>query len=155
MASATRSDTSLAFARALLVARDEARACDQAPIDTGHLLLGLVADPRSDAGRVLAQVAVSAAVVRPVVADRGPRHQGRPDELSDEATVVLRYARREATALGHRQWGTLHLLLGILWHERSFGAQILDRFVRQEAIDHLIVDRLQKGGELPSVAVAV
>ncbi len=155
MATDTRPDASLAFTRALLNARAEARAFDQAPIDTGHLLLGLVAEPWSDAGRILAHVAVSAAVVRPQVADRGPRREGPPDELSDEAAVVLRYARREATALGHRQLGTVHLLLGILWHERCFGAQILDRLVGLGAIDHLIVERLQEGGELPSVAVAV
>ena len=68
---------------------------------------------------------------------------------------MLRYARRESVALGHPQLGTLHLLLGILWHERCFGAQILDRLVGLGAIDHLIVDRLQTGGELPPVAVAV
>ncbi len=152
MTSDTQPDTSLAFTRALLNARAEARELDQAPVDTGHLLLGLVAEPWSDAGRILAHVAVSAAVVRPKVADRGSRCGGPPDRLGEDALVVLRYARREATALGHRQLGTLHLLLGILRYQRCFAAQILDRLVGLGAIDHLTVERLRDDGELSPVA---
>ena len=148
-------DTSYALVRVLSSARDEARHLDQAPIDTGHLLIGLVSDSISDAGQVLHHAGVSPGAVRLAVASRGPRHAGDPDRLSSSAVRVLRYARREATSLGHSQIGTLHLLLGILWHESCLAARILDELTVTTALDHLIVERLRTGGELPSTVVGV
>ncbi len=155
MAADAEPGTTYALERVLFSARDEAARLDQAPIDTGHLLLGLVDDPLSDAGEVLHQAGVSPSAVRLAVASRGRRHEGPPDQLGPAAVRVLRYARREATALGHEKMGTLHLLLGILWHESCLAARILDELTVPAALDHLIVERLRSGGELPSVAVAV
>ena len=147
--------TSYALERVLFSAREEAARLDQAPIDTGHLLLGLLDDPLSDAGQVLAHAGVAPTAVRLAVASRGPRREGPPGRLDPAAVRVLRYARREAISLGHEKMGTLHLLLGILWHESCLAARILDDLTVPSALDHLILERLRVGGELPAVTVGV
>jgi ATP-dependent Clp protease ATP-binding subunit ClpC len=53
---------------------------------------------------------------------------GRELPLSDEARRIINYAKEEAKQFGHDYVGTEHLLLGILRHEDSTGAQILFSF---------------------------
>lgn len=86
--------------------------------DTGHLLLGLVADDRRGmAGVLLHELRVQPAVIQRAVERRmglGPRPAGNVVPLSEAAGRALNLALEENPVAGPYRIGTDHLLLGLL-----------------------------------------
>ncbi|MFF8374886.1 Clp protease N-terminal domain-containing protein [Streptomyces sp. NPDC015661] len=112
-------------ARNVVVAsQEEARAASHAQIQTGHLVLGLLADPDSLAMRWLTGHDVTEKAVRDAVTPTlPPRTEDIPALIPFDADAkkVLELTFREALRLGHNYVGTEHILLALLEHEDGQG----------------------------------
>jgi len=115
--------------RALFFARFEASRLGSVAIETEHLLLGLIREPASVAGLVVAQFCLPLAVIRREVERRTTFREKLANSIeipfSSETKRVLQYAAEEADRLLHNDIGTEHLLLGILYEEQSLAASVL------------------------------
>ena len=101
---------------AVVLAQDEARRLDHDHIGTEHVLLGLLGEPDSIAGRVLGQLGITLAAARADVEQLVGRGDGAPGghiPFTPRAKKVLELSLREALAFGHNHIGTEHILLGI------------------------------------------
>ncbi|HEX5740486.1 MAG TPA: Clp protease N-terminal domain-containing protein [Pilimelia sp.] len=103
-------------------AQEEARADRLSMIHAGHLVLGLLADPESLAGRALADQKVGADALRAAARERlpvGPEDATSPTLVPFEggAKKVLELTVREALRRGHNYVGTEHILLALLSRE--------------------------------------
>jgi ATP-dependent Clp protease ATP-binding subunit ClpC len=115
----------------VVLAPDEARGLVHSYIGTEHLLLGLLRQEQGVGARVLDSLDVTFVEVRTRVA----RIVGRGDAVASgqipftpRAKKVLELALREALALGHRDIGTEHLLLGLVRENQGVVARILVDF---------------------------
>ncbi|MFF9849979.1 Clp protease N-terminal domain-containing protein [Streptomyces litmocidini] len=112
-------------ARKVVVAsQEEARAAANDQVTTGHLALGLLAEPESLAMRWLLGHEVTAEVVRAAVTPTlPPRTEEIPALIPFDADTkkVLELTFREALRLGHNYVGTEHILLALLEHEDGQG----------------------------------
>jgi ATP-dependent Clp protease ATP-binding subunit ClpC len=114
--------------RTLFFARYEASRLGIRSIETEHLLLGLMREPRGVTRRLLFAL--------PLADVRKELESTRTDEkiatsveipFSAGAKHVLHHASDEATRLSHSHVGPEHLLLGLLRETESFAATILAR----------------------------
>jgi hypothetical protein len=131
-------------------AQEEARAMGHGSIDTEHVLLALVDDEDGIPAHVFADLAVTSAQVRGLVAERlGPgsaevTEGGIP--FSPVAEKVLEVSQREALPRRH-EIGPEHLLLGIVRVKESGASQILAAVVGDtERV------RVRVRGHLPNLA---
>jgi ATP-dependent Clp protease ATP-binding subunit ClpC len=102
--------------RVLSLAHQEAERLRQESIDTEHLLLGLIQEEGSVAGRVLRDLGLEPERVREMVervSGYGQARSGRID-LSPGVQQVLEDAIEEARRMGHHYISTEHLLLGLV-----------------------------------------
>jgi hypothetical protein len=123
------------FARFTPRARMAVREADAAAaelghdqLDTEHLLLGLLAVPRSIAGESLAAMGVTAkAVVAELEVGSVPRPRGRRRRVPFTALAkqTLERSMHEAAQLGHNHIGTEHVLLALLEVRDGAAATIL------------------------------
>ena len=118
--------------RALHHAVDAARTAGHSRIGGEHLVLGLIAEPDSLAGKAIAATGVSLDAVRDAVTrvlaalDPGaPVATGGHMPFTTGAKKIRELTVRESLRLGHNYVGTEHILLGILSAEEEPGAQIL------------------------------
>lgn len=107
-------------ASALARARAEARAADApdtAVLDTGHLLLGVLAEPANLALQVLEVLEVDRTALRHRLADEAPDPAPAAAEpeaaFTPAAAAALEAAVTESLALGHNYLGCEHLLMGL------------------------------------------
>ncbi len=116
--------------RTLQDAQEHARQAGCGLVQSGHLLLALVQEPRSLSTRLLARLNVSdvdvraevarvsrAAAPAPAAGPSAPRRaQAEPSEQAwaDNRAQMLDAARQEAQGLGDNYVGTEHLLLSLL-----------------------------------------
>lgn len=101
--------------RGLRQAAGEARRLGLSEVDTPHLLLALLRDPRGLAMKSLISMEVVPGEVEARL-DMRPNAStcpGAPPRLSAGTLAVLRRASEEARGLGHKYVGTEHLLLGL------------------------------------------
>ena len=113
--------------RVIFFARYEASQFGS-PLETEHLLLGLV---REDKALIFRFLRCHASVES--ICKRIERHIPIGEKvstlvdlpLSTECKRVLDYAAEEAERLSHKHVGTEHLLLGLLREEKCFAAEIL------------------------------
>ena len=97
-------------------------------VGTEHLLLGLLAVPRSLAGMSLADMGVTpAAVVAEIEVGTSPRERGRRRHIpfTPSAKQALELSLSEAMKLGHNYIGTEHILLALLEVREGAAARIL------------------------------
>jgi hypothetical protein len=103
--------------RVLVLAQEEARRTNRDVIGTEHLLLGLLDEGEGVAARALEAMDVSSEAVRSAVerkaGPRGTASAGAP-QFTPRAKKVIELAFQEALALGHRNIGTSHVLLGLI-----------------------------------------
>jgi ATP-dependent Clp protease ATP-binding subunit ClpC len=115
--------------RALFFARYEVTARGATSIDTEHLLLGLIREPKGLIARIFAESNVSPATLHEAieapleVRERIPTSVEVP--FSAETKLALQYAAEEADRLLHSYIGTEHLLLGLLRQDGTVAASIL------------------------------
>jgi hypothetical protein len=107
---------------AVVAAQEEARSAGNAEITTGHLLLGLLAEPEAIAARVLAGQGADADRIRAAVRVPAPA-EAVPALVPFDADArrVLELTFRTALRLGHNYVGTEHLLLALLDVEEGTG----------------------------------
>jgi hypothetical protein len=127
-------------ARSVVVeSQNKAHAAHNDEIQPAHLLLALLTDPGSVAGRLLAGHGVdadtaTAAVILPPAADDMPALI----PFSGTARKVLELTFREALRLGHNYIGTEHILLALLEAEAGDGPLHTLGIDKQQAEDEII-----------------
>jgi hypothetical protein len=108
----------------VMTAQNEARAAGNSAIGPQHLVLGLLADPDSLAGRVLTGLDVSQDAVRAAATAALPPAADETREIipfDASAQQVLEQTFREALGLGHNYVGTEHILLSLIAVEDGEG----------------------------------
>jgi len=113
-------------------------ASSAARIETEHLVLGVFREDKALANQFLASEAIRHSI--PQRGTTGLKVATSVDlPLSHESKRALVYAAEESERMNHKHIGTVHLLLGLLREENSFGAQLLREqgltldLVREEA----------------------
>jgi ATP-dependent Clp protease ATP-binding subunit ClpC len=129
---------------AVVLAQDEARRLKHNYIGTEHLLLGLLRDEDSVAGRVLSGLDVDLDETRTeVMRIVGEGDVVRSGEIpfTPRAKKALELALREALSLGHNYIGTEHVLLALARSDEGVAAQVLAGFglgrnALRDAVEH-------------------
>jgi ATP-dependent Clp protease ATP-binding subunit ClpC len=118
--------------RTLFFARFEASRLGVHSIETEHLLLGLMREPRGPAGRLLLTLPLPD-VRKDLESNRGAEKIATSVEIpfSAETKRVLQHACDEADGLTHRHIGPEHLLLGLMRESNSRAATTLARYGMQ------------------------
>ncbi|MCZ4119163.1 Clp protease N-terminal domain-containing protein [Streptomyces sp. H39-S7] len=108
-------------------AEEEARGALHATVGTGHLVLGLLHEPKGLACRAMVELGASPEAVRAAVGTPGA--EGEPVEghvpFAAAGKKALHLVLREALRLGHNYIGTEHILLGVLSDDQDPAAQAL------------------------------
>jgi ATP-dependent Clp protease ATP-binding subunit ClpA len=113
----------------LRLAQEEAQRFNHNYIGTEHLLLGLVRDQATVAGRVLLSLGVELNKVRNAIEfiiGRGDRPVAGDIGLTPRAKKVIELAVDEAERLGDQAVGSEHLLLGLVREGEGIGAGLLE-----------------------------
>ncbi|MEJ5201825.1 MAG: ATP-dependent Clp protease ATP-binding subunit [Anaerolineales bacterium] len=135
--------------RVLSLAHQEAERLRQESIDTEHLLLGLIQEEGSVAGRVLRDLGLEPERVREMVervSGYGQARSGRID-LSPGVQQVLEDAIEEARRMGHHYISTEHLLLGLVNTTQGRAMEVLRKLgVTPEQIRRQTRRVLQESG---------
>lgn len=147
---------------AFVAANDEARTRGYEGLGTEHLLLGLLHDPDSDAGRALQSLGVTLerACEQLDATGRVTARDDRIVEFTPRAKDVLEHSLREALRLDAVRIGTGHLVLGLLDTPESRGARMLtalhvDAAVARVRVTETIGQGAEAGERGPVVPVVV
>jgi hypothetical protein len=131
---------------AVVGSQDLARTTHHDEVEPGHVLLGLIADPKSLATRaVAAQTPVED--VRLAVLDALGDGGGTPGDhvpFSADCRRLLALTLREALRLGHNYVGTEHILLGLLNDEGALGTLLAANGVTHARSEELILEALEE-----------
>jgi ATP-dependent Clp protease ATP-binding subunit ClpA len=141
------SDAALGVLRA---AHAEAQRFSHNYIGTEHILLGLVHDPESATGHLLADLGADLDKVRNAVdyiIGRGDRLPGETPGLTPRTQKVLLLALDEAHRLGHAQAGPEHLLLGVVREGEGIASGVLESLV--VSTDRIRTQMLEYLGQAP------
>lgn len=127
-------------------AEDEARRLNHNYIGTEHLLLALLRDHNSVAGKALKSLNVSLNQIRQMLRDEvglGTRTVGRLIPFTPRAKRALDLAVRESRQLGHGYLGTEHILLALSALDEGLAAQFLSASgVRYDHIRTMVISLL-------------
>src|SRR5256712_7665172 len=129
--------------KVLTLAQDEAQRFNHNYIGTEHLLLGLVREGEGVAARVLENMNVELAKVRPAVEfiiGRGDRPVVGGVDMTPRAKRAIDHALDEARRLGHNYIGTEHLLLGLVREGEGIAAGVLESLgVNLDKVRHEVI----------------
>jgi ATP-dependent Clp protease ATP-binding subunit ClpC len=135
--------------QSVVLAQEEARRLGHDYIGTEHLLLGLLRDPESVAGRALLRLRIRLDIVRSEVDAIVGRGSGAPEghiPFTPRAKKVLELALREALQLRHNYIGTEHILLGVVREGEGLAAQVLvNRGASLEQVREAVLGELGSG----------
>jgi ATP-dependent Clp protease ATP-binding subunit ClpC len=112
----------------VVLAQEEARMMSHNYIGTEHVLLGLLGEPDSIGGQVLASFGMNRDGVREEVVARIGRGKSEPRghiPFTPRAKKTLELSLREALAIKHNYIGTEHILLGLIREGEGVAAQIM------------------------------
>jgi ATP-dependent Clp protease ATP-binding subunit ClpA len=112
----------------VVLAQEEARQLQHNYIGTEHILLGLLGEPESIGGQVLASFGITRDVARAEVEERIGRGKAALSghiPFTPRAKKTLELALREALAIKHNYIGTEHILLGLMREGEGVAVQIL------------------------------
>jgi ATP-dependent Clp protease ATP-binding subunit ClpC len=131
--------------RVLFFARYEASQLGTTTIETEHLLLGLIREPKGTVARILALSHVSLESLRREIEGRSVFREKIATSVeipfAPETKSVLQFAAEEADRLRHSYIGTEHLLLGLLRVDHSVAGEILGkRGLRADDVRKSIVE---------------
>jgi ATP-dependent Clp protease ATP-binding subunit ClpA len=141
-------------------AQETARELGHAHVGTEHELLGLLADPGSDASRALNTLGVTADRARERVLQIVTPPDRRPDgpiPFTQRAKEVLVLSLRESLSLGHRSITPGHVLLGLARDHEGVGMQVLlglgaDETAIRAAVLALMPARVEAGPQIPQAS---
>lgn len=135
--------------KCIFCAQEEAAKLCQSEVSTEHLLLGLLRQNSSVAGRILLGMGMDLESIRTVMMAQAPRNEGRLGRdlrLARHAKRAIRLAHDEARRLNNNYLGTEHLLLGLI----AEGGGLAGRVLRQSGASleraRCAVLRLQESG---------
>jgi hypothetical protein len=114
--------------RVVFFAQEEAARLGENYVGTEHLLLGLVREEDSVAGRLLHRLEISPGRIRSEIekqVTRGSGNLGQDMQLTPRAKRVIDLAYEEARSLNNNYIGTEHLLLGLIGEEDGLGGKVL------------------------------
>jgi ATP-dependent Clp protease ATP-binding subunit ClpA len=129
----------------VVLAQEEARLLDHNYIGTEHILLGLLGEPESIAGKVLADFEFTREGSRAEVerrVGRGKSFQSGHIPFTPRAKKTLELSLREALSLGHNYIGTEHILLGLIREGEGVAYQILAERTDLAALRAAVVDAI-------------
>jgi ATP-dependent Clp protease ATP-binding subunit ClpA len=112
----------------VVLAQEEARQLSHNYIGTEHVLLGLLGEPESIGGQVLASFGFTHDGVRDAVVAKIGRGKSEPKghiPFTPRAKKTLELSLREALAIKHNYIGTEHILLGLIREGEGVAAQIM------------------------------
>ena len=112
----------------VVLSQEEARLLNHNYIGTEHILLGLLGEPESIAGQVLASFGLTLEDTREDVVQRigmGKSHPSGHIPFTPRAKKTLELSLREALQIKHNYIGTEHILLGLIREGEGVGTQIL------------------------------
>ena len=127
---------------AIVLAQEEARLLSHSYIGTEHILLGLLGEPDSVAGTVLARFQLTRDAIRVEVEDKVGRGKKAPSghiPFTPRAKKTLELSLRESLSLGHNYIGTEHILLGLIREGDGVAAQILTAHGGLDAIRAAVI----------------
>ena len=137
--------------RVVFFARYEASQFGAPAIEPEHLLLGLMREDKTLAGRFFPRTQMSVEAIRKEVESRTVLRERIPQSvelpLAPETKRVLAYSHEESERLQHRHIGTEHLLLGLLREDRSLAAEIMyERGLRLNGVREEVARQSGSGG---------
>jgi len=112
----------------VVLSQEEARLLSHNYIGTEHILLGLLGEPESIGGQVLAGFGLTLDGVRGEVVEKIGRGKSAPAghiPFTPRAKKTLELSLREALSIKHNYIGTEHILLGLIREGEGVAAQIL------------------------------
>jgi ATP-dependent Clp protease ATP-binding subunit ClpA len=112
----------------VVLSQEEARLLSHNYIGTEHILLGLLGEPDSIGGQVLAGFGLTLDGVREEVVEKIGRGKSKPSghiPFTPRAKKTLELSLREALSIKHNYIGTEHILLGLMREGEGVAAQIL------------------------------
>jgi ATP-dependent Clp protease ATP-binding subunit ClpC len=112
----------------VVLSQEEARLLNHNYIGTEHILLGLLGEPESIGGQVLASFGITRDGVREEVVEKIGLGKSTPSghiPFTPRAKKTLELSLREALSIKHNYIGTEHILLGLIREGEGVAAQIL------------------------------
>ena len=129
----------------VVLAQEEARQLSHNYIGTEHILLGLLGEPESVGGKVLAAFGFTLDGARAEVAakvGRGKKSPGGHIPFTPRAKKTLELSLREALRVGHNYIGTEHILLGLIRENDGVAAQLMREHGDLTAIKAAVIQAL-------------
>src|SRR5438270_81598 len=137
--------------RVVFFAQEEAARFGENYVGTEHMLLGLVREEDSVAGRILIErLGISLSSIRSTTekqVTRGPGCEGQEMQLTPRAKRTVDEAYGEALRLKNNYIGTEHLLLGLIVEEEGLGGRVLRELGASLEGARAAVDVMQEEGE--------
>ena len=133
----------------VVLAQEEARRLNHNYIGTEHILLGLLGEPESVAGRVLTGLGMTLDGTRAeVAAIVGPGKNSPSGHIpfTPRAKKILELSLREAHRLNHNHIGTEHILLGMMREGDGVAARVLRQHADLLVIRATVLDLLPAAG---------
>ncbi len=130
---------------AVVLAQEEARQLTHNYIGTEHILLGLLGEPESVAGRVLAGIGMTLDGTRTEVAaivGPGKKLTSGHIPFTPRAKKILELSLREALQVNHNYIGTEHILLGMIREGDGVAARVLRQHADLLVIRAAVLDLL-------------
>src|SRR5580692_10670468 len=113
--------------KVVFFAQEEAGRLGENYVSTEHLLLGLIREPDSVAGRVLDRLGIRVSDIRSNVERmiaHGDARLGQDMQLTPRAKRVIDLAYDSARQLNNNYIGTEHLLMGIIREGQGLGGRV-------------------------------
>jgi ATP-dependent Clp protease ATP-binding subunit ClpC len=133
----------------VVLSQEEARLLNHNYIGTEHILLGLLGEPESVAGLVLARYGFTREGAREETAKRVGKGKKAPSghiPFTPRAKKTLELSLREALSIGHNYIGTEHILLGLIREGEGVAAQILRDKADLAEIRAAVIEAVPKPG---------
>jgi ATP-dependent Clp protease ATP-binding subunit ClpA len=129
----------------VVLSQEEARLMNHNYIGTEHILLGLLGEPESIAGSVLASFGITRDGVRIEVEEIIGMGKSQPTghiPFTPRAKKTLELSLREALAIKHNYIGTEHILLGLIREGDGVAIQIMRRHADPAEIRAAVLNAL-------------
>lgn len=140
--------------KVIMLAQEESRRLGHNFVGTEHMLLGLIAEDTSVAGKVLKSQGINLENTRIEVEKIIGRGSGTINveiPFTPGAKRALELSLENARELGHDYIGTEHLLLGLVQEKEDVGAKVLENLgVDLSKVKPQVIKMLEKTPKVPT-----